>query len=94
MKQRVSKQVEAITAEHEKVTKGRKSKYQQVFYCEYGNDVLDDLISFTGFNQIAYRPGCDANDIIFLEGQRAVVKYILDQLEYKIKYDKKSDPSA
>jgi hypothetical protein len=80
-----------INEAHDKKVKARKQHYQYLFETEHGMEVLDDLVSFTGFNTVVYKPGGNLNDIAFLEGQRAVVRYILDQLEYKINY-RKTDP--
>jgi hypothetical protein len=82
-----------INEEHQKQVKARKQHYQYVFGGEHGREVLDDLVSFTGFNTVVYKPGGNLHDIAFLEGQRAVVKYIIDQLEYKINY-RKTDPKG
>jgi len=94
MKQREDNNFKLITSEHERIVKERKQKFQNVFCCETGEEVLRDLIGFSGYNQVSYRPGRDTNDMVFLEGQRAIIKYILDQLDYDIKFNKKSDSSA
>jgi len=94
MKVRANKASDIVTTEHGNKVKERKQKFQNVFCCETGDEVLRDLIGFAGFNQVAYRPGGDTNDMVFLEGQRAIIKYILDQLDYDITFNKKSDSSV
>lgn len=85
---------EKLQEEHAKKVRERKQHYHHVFNTDHGKKVLDDLVSFSGYNAVAYRPGCNLQDVAFLEGQRAIVKYILDMLEYEIKYDKKTDPQG
>lgn len=55
-------------------------EYSITFKSKRGKKILWDLMKYSGFLQ-SPSDGIDSNDVIFKEGQRDVVRYILSKMK-------------
>ena len=63
----------------------RNSRYTEVFETKQGKEVLEDLVKTFHINSTTYRKDGNINDVVFREGQRSVVLFILSQINNKEK---------
>lgn len=56
--------------------------YKEAFKSQAAIEILEDLEN-NFLNHPSYLPGWNLNDVCYLEGQKSVVNYIKQQIEYK-----------
>ena len=70
------------TESKKKQMRANLKAYENIFLkADAGELVLVDLMRFAGMHETSYHHTASANDIVFQEGKRAVVNYILSMAE-------------